>query len=86
MGRHQAIWSASISQVEAACLTLEMAQLPVTAFSLEVLDAFLDACLAPREHGVDQTSQLVGRRLNRTRRNQPSPARPVTGGDDLAPP
>ena len=51
-GRHQ-------REVEVACLALEMAQFAVTAFGLEVFDAFLDILLAPSEQGLDEPGDLV---------------------------
>ena len=53
-----------------SCLTLEMAQLAVTALGLEVLDASLDILLAPGEHGVDEAGELVRGCLDRSRRAQ----------------
>ena len=51
LGRHQ-------GEVEVSCLTLEMAQLAVAAFTLEVLDASLDIVLAAGEHGVDEAGRV----------------------------
>ena len=64
------------------CLALEMAQFAVTAFGLEVFDAFLDILLAPSEQGLDEPGDLVRGCLDRAGRVEPSQARTVTGADE----
>ncbi len=56
------------AEIEASGLTLEMAQLAVSAFALELLGAFLDILFPAREHGVDQTGQLMRIDLKRANR------------------
>ena len=46
-------------RVEVPRLTLEMADLALTAFGLEVFDASLDIVFPAGEHGVDETSELA---------------------------
>ena len=69
-------------KVEAPGLTLKVAQLAVAAFGLELFDAFLHIRLAAREHGVDETGELVRGGLDGTGRIQAAQARAVAGADE----
>ena len=53
-------------------LVLKMAELTLSALAFEVFDASLDVLLPTGQQGVDEACELVRRRLDGTRRVQPS--------------
>ena len=73
IARHQAACSADTkAKLKVPSLALEMAELALAAFGLELRHALVHILFAAREHGVDQAGELVRGRLDRAGRVEPS--------------